>query len=120
MFINNKIESALSDITGGHIWPSVCPLEDTPKKYIVYNPEYDSMRDFGDSAAHACVHYMQIHWFAYGGKKAVNYVQARSDIRRELIAAGFIVTSIDYIYEQTSGYTHLIFSAYIEEDDFNG
>ena len=38
MNVNQKIESALAEVTE-NIWPLCCPYDSPPEKYLVYNPE---------------------------------------------------------------------------------
>lgn len=114
MNVNQKIESALSALVDGNIWPLSCPLEALPNQWITYLPELEAPEEFGDNEDLIWIHYMQIHWFAKGH---ANYMDIRKRIRLLLKSSGFTVTDIDYMYEKDTGVTHLIFSCEIEEDE---
>lgn len=118
MNVNQKIENALSELVDGNIWPLSCPQEELPDKYIVYLPEDETPTDFGDDNDLEWVHYMQIHWFGKGtSKRPVNYTKPRKQIRNLLKENGFIVSDITPYFEKDTGYTHIVFSCSIEEDD---
>ncbi len=55
---------------------------------------------------------MQIHLFEKG-----NYMQMRRDIRSALRNAGFEMMGIETMYEKDTGYHHLCFECWIEEDE---
>lgn len=118
MNVNQKIESALSEIVSGNIWPLSCPLEVPPNEFITYLPEYESPDDYGNDDDLIWVHYMEVNWYKKGEtRKPVNYMEARKRIRSALKKAGFSVSNIVYFYEKDTGYTHLTFLCNIEEDD---
>lgn len=118
MNVNQKIENALSEMVNGNIWPLSCPLGELPGEYIVYLPEYESPEDFGDDEDLEWMHYMQVHWFKKGeSRKPVNYIKPRKRIRAALKKSGFSVTDISTYFEKDTGYTHLVFSCNVEEDD---
>ena len=110
MSVNQIIEQALKDVTE-HIWPMCCPDDSPPDKYIVYNPELEKAALYADDVDEAWIQYMQIHLFTKG-----NYLANRKTIRKALRNAGFTLTGIDAFYEKDSGYNHLCFECYIEEE----
>ena len=112
MNVNQKIENALSGIVGGDIWPMKCPYDSPPDTYIVHNPEYEEPGYHADDEDQAWIHYMQVHLFAKG-----NYLNLRSRIRSALRDAGFILTRIEPMYEKDTGYNHLCFECWIEEEE---
>jgi len=109
--VNQTIESALKPICS-NVWPIVCPDDNHPAEYIVYNPEYEAPATYADDQDQNWIHYMQVHFFT---KK--NYIKKRKEIRRALRQADFLVTEIDTDYEKDSGYYHLTFSCQIEESE---
>lgn len=111
MSVNQKIESALNGITE-NIWPLCCPDEHSPDVYIVYNPEIEMPGYHADDTDMEWVQYMQIHLFVKG-----NYIGLRRKIRASLREADFTVTDIDTTYEKDTGYSHLCFGCYIEEEE---
>lgn len=116
--VNQKIEAALSGLVKDNIWPLSCPLDVPPEEYIVYLPEFEGPVEFGDDEDLEWMHYMQIHWFKKGiSRKPVNYTKIRKSIRKLLKESGFGVSGIDTYYEKDTGYTHLVFSCSIEEDE---
>ena len=110
MSVNQKIEEALSPIVS-NIWPMHCPKSPKPDLYIVYNPELESAETFGDDQDEEWVQYMQVHLFIKG-----NYIDLRAKIRSRLRNAGFTVTNIQTFYESDTGYNHLCFECWIEEE----
>lgn len=60
MNVNQKIETALSDMVSGNIWPLNCPLENKPDIFIVYEPEKEIPDDFGDDQEGEWIHQMAI------------------------------------------------------------
>lgn len=110
MSVNEKIEQALKGVTAS-IWLLVCPEERKPNEYIVYNPVLEEALSYADDEDQEWVQYMQVHLFAKG-----NYTRKRKEIRRRLRTAGFVVTDIDIMYENDTGYYHLAFSCHIEEE----
>ena len=122
MNINQYIESTLSDMVGGNIWPLMCPLENQPNEFITYAPEDDAADDFGDNDEQEWVYSMEINWFKRGASrtKPANYIKARRDIRTRLKAAGFTVTRFMYHHESDTGFTRLTCLAWIEESEDYG
>lgn len=117
MNVNQKIESALSEMVSGNIWPLSCPLETLPSEYIVYNPERENAETFGDDEDLDWVQHMQVHWFKKEkSKKPVNYIKPRKEIREKLREAELAVTEINTFFEDDTGYTHLCFSCGNIED----
>mgnify|MGYP005783269167 CR=1 FL=1 len=112
MNVNQKIETALEPLIGSAIWPLRCPSDLKPEKYIVYNPELEEPGYHADDEDQEWVHYMQIHLFEKG-----NYMQMRRDIRSALRNAGFEMMGIETMYEKDTGYHHLCFECWIEEDE---
>lgn len=112
MNVNQKIENALSELVSGRIWPLKCPYDSPTDCYIVYNPELEEPGYHADDEDQEWVHYMQIHLFVKG-----NYMDLRRKIRGTLRSAGFELTGIETMYEKDTGYNHLCFECYIEEDD---
>lgn len=110
MSVNQIIENALRTIVPS-IWPLVCPDENAPDEYVVYNPELDVPEDFGDNEAGAWVQYMQVHLYT-----RKNYLKKRKEIRKALTLAGFLISDITTMYEKDSKYYHLCFSCSIEEN----
>lgn len=47
MNVNQKIESALAEVTE-NIWPLCCPYDSPPEKYLVYNPEDETAEYYAD------------------------------------------------------------------------
>ena len=118
MNVNQKIENALSDMVDGNIWPLSCPLEVPPDEFITYLPEEEAPEDFGDNEDLEWVHYMQVHWFKRSeSRKPVNYINRRKQIRSALKDVGFSVSDIFTCYEKDTGYTHLVFSCNIREEE---
>ena len=122
MNVNQKIETALSDIVSGNIWPLNCPLENKPDIFIVYEPEKEIPDDFGDDQEGEWIHQMAITWFARpvsesgSSMKPVNYIRARKEIREKLEAAGFTMRNILPGYEKDTGYTTCILVCEIAEE----
>ena len=125
MNLNQYVEATLGDIVDGHIWPLVCPLEDKPTEFITYVHE-DYPDDYGDNRDEAWVYDIEINWYKLGSGshtkqvslKPANYLRAREQIRSALTDAGFTVSRILYNHESDTGYTHLTFLAWIEEEDY--
>lgn len=118
MNVNQKIESALSELVNGNIWPLSCPLEVPPQEFIVYLPEEECSVEFGDNDDLEWMHYMEVNWYKKEeSRKPVNYIVARKKIRASLKAVGFSVTNIIPFYEKDTGYTHLIFLCNILEEE---
>lgn len=112
MNVNQRIENALSDMVGGNIWPLCCPDDSPPERYIVYNPENEEPGYHADDEDQEWVQYMQIHLFIRG-----NYIEYRKKIRTAIRQSGFTITGIEPLYEKDTGYNHLVFECYIEEDE---
>lgn len=112
MNVNQKIETALDSLVAGKIWPQTCPEPNCPDKYIVYNPELEEPGCYADDEDMDWLHHMQVHLYVRG-----NYLALRKQIRSRLRKAGFILTDITTLYEKESGFSHLIFSCTIEEED---
>ncbi len=121
MYVSQIIESALTGIVDGNIWPLSCPLEAPPNTFITYVVE-DTAREFADDDDQEWLHEVEINWFSKPaqGRKPVNYVSARKAIRNALRSAGFSVTTVIPGYENETGYTHLIVLANALEDDIDG
>lgn len=112
MNINQKIESALTEITN-EIYPLTYPYdENKPDTYIVYNPELDTPGYYADDEDQEWTQYMQLHLYQRG-----NYIKIRKQIKDRLREHGMVVTGIETMYERDTGYNHLCFSCYAEEDD---
>ena len=112
MNINQKIEQALSGITK-NIYPLSHPYEENkPEMYIVYNPELDEPGYHADDTDQEWVQSMQVHLFVKG-----NYIKLRKEIRDKLRDAGMNLTEIETMYETDTGYYHLCFRFYAEEDE---
>ena len=98
--INQRIESALSELVDGNIWPLNKPTQEDPDVFIIYNPAAEYL-DYGDDVDGAAEMTYQVHWFARG---RVNYLTARREIRDELRAAGFLIEPSAYaVYESDAG-----------------
>ena len=114
MTVNEKIEQALTKYVGeGRIWPMVCPDQNQPEKYIVYNPETETTALRADDCAQEWADYMQIHYFQKGN---ANVLRLKRQIADDLEAVDFSVTEIQTDYEKDTGYTHVTFSCNIAED----
>lgn len=111
MSVNSKIEEALSQLVDGKIWILKCPYDSKPEQYIVYNPELEEPGYHADDEDQEWVQYMNIHLFTKG-----NYVSIRKEIRAALRQAGFTMTGIETMYEKDTGYYHLCFECYTEEE----
>lgn len=125
MNINQYIESVLSDMVDGNIWPLVCPLEDQPREFITYGSEYEDPADFGDDSESDSdwVYHLEINWFSMGHMKMypADYLTARNELRRRLRDAGFTIVQIPAPYhERDTGYTRLTILVSIEERDSYG
>lgn len=112
MSINQKIENALSELVNGKIWPLKCPYDSPPESYIVYNPELEEPGYHADDIDQEWVQYMQIHLFVLG-----NYMELRRKIRIALRNAEFTITGIETLYEKNTGYSHLCFECYTDEEE---
>jgi len=120
--VNQKIQTALSDLVSGNIWPLSKPPEEDPDVYIVYNPSLETAEDYGDDIDHEWQDYIQVHWYARG---RVNYLSTKKSIRSRLRNAGFALSEIAVIEHDSDGgsgssgigWTHLCFSCSIVEDD---
>lgn len=110
MNVNQMIESALAEITE-NIWPLCCPEDSLPEKYIVYNPELDMPGYYADDKDEDWIQYMQIHLYTKN-----NFLKDREVIRERLRENDFVVTGIETFYEKSTGYNHLCFECYIEEE----
>lgn len=119
MNVNQKIELSLSPHCDGNIWPLSCPLEVPPDTFIVYLPESERPKDWGDDEDLRWVHDMEINWFGRnaGSRAPVDYVSIRAKLRKSLRDAGFTISEILTSYEKDTGYTHLTIICDIEEDD---
>lgn len=119
MNVNQKIESSLAPLVDGNIWPLSCPLEEQPDTFIVYVPESEKPRDWGDDEDLRWIHTMEVNWFGRnaGSRAPVDYVTIRKEIRAALRSAGFTVSEILTNYEKDTGYTHLTIVCEIEEDE---
>ena len=122
--VNSKLNTALSDLVSGNIWPLSKPAEEDPDVFIVYNPEVETPDDFGDDTDHEWMVFMQVHWYARG---MVNYLREKVKIRNRLKSAGFTVSEVAVVEyandlsssasKSGSGWTHLCFTCNIPEDD---
>lgn len=120
MNVNQRIETALSDLVSGAIWPLTKPPTEDPAVFIVYNPELVTS-DQGDNLDQDWMYHMQIHWYAKG---ITDYLSAVEDIRAALHNAGITVTEIPFHEYQAaegngrsqsgSGYTHVCLSCLME------
>jgi hypothetical protein len=118
--INQKIESALSGLVNGNIWPLSKPLQEDPDTYIVYNPEAEYL-DYGYNTDLEAEMSMQIHWFSKGH---ANYIAARRQLRDTLRAAGFLLAPSPFVaYEEDNGkagnktgWTHMVLTIRAEDD----
>lgn len=112
----------LEPVVGKSVWPLVCPLEDKPKAFVTFVVEYDVPADYGDDTVLGWTHYVSICYFkkSVSNKKPANIIKERSDIRAALIEAGFSVTRITYFHDMEEGYSELVFSVNIQEDDVEG
>lgn len=110
MNINQTIEEALKDVTED-IWFLCCPREQPPDAYIVYNPELEEPGYYADDEDQDWIASMQIHLFAKG-----NYFAMKKEIIEKLRKAGFILMDIQSLYEKDSGFFHVIFSCWKEEE----
>lgn len=123
MNVNQKLESALTELVNGNIWPLAKPENENPDVFITYNSQGD-YADYGDNADTEWEHDMQIHWFAKGH---ADYVTPRKQIRQALREAGFLVTGMPFFtYESENGqsssgtqtgYTHMVITCIIDEED---
>ncbi len=119
MNTNQKIEQALSDLVDGNIWPLICPLEQKPDTFIVYDPVIEKPDDFGDDYEGEWIQRLEINWFSRpktGSKKPVNYLAAKKQMKERLQEAGFTVTNIIPGYESDTGYTTCIITCEIAEE----
>lgn len=119
--VNSKINTALTGLVSGKIWPLSKPVEEDPDAYIIYNPEIESSADFGDDEEHEWMDYIQVHYFARG---RVNYLKMKNKIRNALKTAGFTVSEVVPMYDSDlstskngTGFTHVCFYCNIPEDD---
>lgn len=110
--VNRKIEEILDNLVEGHIWPLVCPEAMNPDKYIVYNPELEEPGYYADDEDQEWLHNMQIHLYVRG-----NYLALRKKIRSLLRKNDFTISDIVTLYEKDTGFSHLIFSCTIEEEN---
>lgn len=120
MNINQYIESVLSDMVDGNIWPLVCPEENKPSQFITYGSDYENPEDFGDNleSNEDWVYHLEINWFGMGYMKmyAADYLTARNEMRDRLRNAGFTITQIPApFHEKDTGYTRLTILVSIEE-----
>lgn len=101
MTVNQIIETALSSIVKGNIWPLSKPVTEDPSQFIVYNPENEYL-DYGDNQDTGEEEMsFQIHWYAKGH---ANYIKPRKQIRDALRSAGFLIEPSPYItYESEDG-----------------
>lgn len=118
MYVSQIVETALSSLVGGNIWPLSCPLETAPTNFITYVIE-DTARQYADDEDREWLHEVEINWFKKpaSSRKVVDYTEARTAIRAALKAAGFSVTNIIPGYESDTGYTTMIILANILEED---
>ena len=111
MNVNQIIENALSGFVDGNIWPLCCPYDSPPDCYVVYNSELDVPGIHADDTDQEWIQYMQIHLYVRG-----NFISLRKEIRETLRNAGFTMTGIETFYEKDTGYNHLCFECWIEEE----
>lgn len=111
MTLNQIIESALNNICDGNIWPMVCPLEELPEKYIVYNPANLNPGDYGDDEDLVWVDISQVHYYVKGN---ANYLSDKQKIISELRKKGIRVQRINIFYDGT--YNHITFYCETLED----
>lgn len=111
MNVNQLIEETLKEITP-HIWPLCAPNDSLPDIYIVYAPEIEKPELYADDEDGEWVHYMRVNLF----QKKESYLENRKKIRKKLREAGFTLTDILTFYENDTGYYHLCFECYIEEE----
>lgn len=122
MTANRLIESALSSLVNGNIWPLSKPAVEDPDEYIVYNPENEDL-DYGDDRDQDAEMSYQIHWFKRG---LANYLKIWKAIRNALRDAGFVIEPSPYaVYEapdgssvtgSATGWTHVTISCRMEEE----
>lgn len=113
MNINQTIEEALKDVVP-YIWPLCAPEDSAPETYIVYAPELEKPELYADDEDQEWVHYMRINLFQK--KEKGSYLELRKKIREKLREAGFTLTDILTFYESETGYYHLCFECYLEEE----
>lgn len=110
MSVNQVIEKGLAAVTT-EIWPNSCPEEIKPDKYIVYKVNEEAVL-YADDRDEEWGLFIDIHYFSKG-----NYISAKNKIRNILRESGFIVTDIETLYENDTGYHHVIISCNLEESE---
>ena len=121
MNVNQRIETALSGLVSGAIWPLSKPLTEDPATFIVYNPEL-VVSDQGDNLDQDWAYHMQIHWHSKG---ISDYLSAVDTMIAALHNAGITVTDIPFHEYQAAetgnrsqsgtGYTHVCLSCLMEK-----
>lgn len=109
MSINQVIENALSGIVP-EIWPLLCPEETKPEEYITYKTNEEAVL-FADNKDEEWTYLVTIHYFT---KR--NYIKTKNKIREKLRENDFIITEIEVLHENDTGYHHVIFSCNKEEE----
>lgn len=109
MSINQTIENALSDIVP-EIWPLSCPEEIKPEEYITYKTNEEPAL-FADDKDVEWAYLVTIHYFTKH-----NYIKTKNQIRKKLRDDGFMITEIEALHENDTGYYHVILYCKKEEE----
>ena len=113
MNVNQKIERAIGTIVKQNVLPMKCPKDSPPDLYAVYNPELEEPGYYADDAEEEWTQHMQVHIFT-----KTNYIELRRRIRKSLRENDFTLTGIQTFYEKDTGYYHLCFECYTEEEEW--
>lgn len=118
MNVNQALESSLSALVNGNIWPLSCPLEEQPDCFIVYVAESKRPREWGCDEDLYWTQTMEINWFGKnaGSRAPVDYLTAVESLRTALKSAGFTISEVTTDYEKDTGYTHITIICSITED----
>lgn len=107
MTANDKITEALQSLN----LPTK-PFKYTGNKteYIIITPVVDTPTLHGDDVAIYDVNTTMVHYFS-----KCKTEEKKKEIRRLLVLAGFVINSIVDLYENDTGFNHVVFTVEIEQ-----
>ena len=106
MNVNQLIKTALASIGTAHA--NVCKTSPLPDEYITFNyvDERPALRADDEDIYDETV--IQVHYFTKGNPQT-----NKKAIRKALRGAGFTILSTSELYENDTGYVHVVVEAWI-------
>lgn len=91
-----------------------CEYQGTSETYIVYNEEAEELTNYGDNRPLNNIVWWQVHLFA---PKYSDFRTYKSDIKKKLLDAGYMVTDAVTLYEKETKTIHVVISCHIGEKE---